>query len=367
MAGSRDPYDKLRAPAAREKARSSEAGDSDVRMKIRLTRLAAAGLVVLAWPASAGAQAFETLGSRAAGMGGAFVAVADDASAAYWNPAGFAASSFLSLVFDVSTAEVEPPDSAAGSRSGWLLALGAPALGLSYYRLRNTDLLPGPLPNAAGTDDRNNPGAGEVRLDTLVTHHVGVTLVQSIVPGLAVGATVKLVRGTATSALQPDGDRDALLDDAGDLAGEGSTKFDADIGVMATAGKVKAGITFRNVTAPEFDSAGGGPALKLERQARAGVAVLPLAGWTVAADMDLMRTPGPLGEIRNFAAGAEARIARRHYLRGGVRHNTVGEHDTAVSFGGSYGVTKSLLVDAQVTTGSDRTHRGWGIAARFGY
>ena len=37
-------------------------------------------------------------GSRAAGMGGAFVAVADDASAVYWNPAGFAAGSFFSLV-----------------------------------------------------------------------------------------------------------------------------------------------------------------------------------------------------------------------------------------------------------------------------
>ena len=136
---------------------------------------------------------------------------------------------------------------------------------------------------------------------------------------------------------------------------------------MANAGRIKAGFTLRNATEPGFDSAGGGPALKLQRQARAGLAILPHAGWIVAADLDLLKTDGPLGEVRNFAAGTEARVARRHYLRGGVRLNTVGERAPAVSVGGSFGVTASLLVDAQVTAGSDRTHRGWGISARFGY
>jgi hypothetical protein len=324
-------------------------------------------LLAVAFPDLASAQAFETIGSRAAGMGGAFVAVADDSSAAYWNPAGFAAGSYFSLVLDRAGAKVNPAADAAGSRSGLLIALGAPPVGLSYYRLRNTVLLPGPRPPAAGTDGHHNPGAGEVRLDTLITHHIGATLVQSIVPGLAVGATVKLVRGTATSAVQPDGDRDALLEDGGDLVGKGSTKFDADLGVMATAGRIKAGITLRNATAPGFGSAGGGPALKLERQARAGLAFAPLGGWLVAADLDLTKTAGPLGQVRNLAAGTEARVAKRHYLRSGVRLNTVGERATAVSVGGSYGVTPSFLVDAQVTAGSDRTHRGWGISVRFGY
>jgi hypothetical protein len=336
-------------------------------MKVALWPIA--GLVaLLAWPAPAGAQAFETLGSRAAGMGGAFVAVADDASAAYWNPAGFAAGSFLSLVLDRGTAKLNTDPDPAGSRSGWLIAVGAPALGLSYYRLRSTSLLPGPLPpGTTGTGGRNDPGPGEVRLDTLVTHHIGATLVQSVGAGIAVGATVKLVRGTATSIARPDDDRDELLEDAGDLVGLGSTKIDADLGVMATAGRLKAGLTLRNAAAPRFDSAGGGPALKLERQARMGVSALPFDGLVVAADLDLTKTAGPLGDVRNFAAGTEALVARRHYLRGGVRINTVGERAPALSFGGSYRVTASLLVDAQVTAGSDRTHRGWGISARLGY
>jgi hypothetical protein len=335
--------------------------------KIRLTRLAAVALLALASTPSASAQEFETLGTRAAGMGGAFVAVADDASAVYWNPAGFAAGSFVSMVIDFSTADVTPPTEAAGSRSSWLVAVGAPPVGLFYYRLRGTMLRPGPLATGGSGDGRNDPGVGEVRLDTLVTHHVGTTLVQSIVPGVAVGATLKVVRGTAASGVRPDGDRDDLLDAAGDLEGEGSRQFDVDLGVMASTASFKAGLTLRNATAPSFEIADGGPTLKLQRQARAGVAVVLVPGWFVSADMDLLKTEGTLGDIRHFAAGSEARIAGRHYVRGGFRLNTVGERATAVSLGGSYGLTRSLLIDAQVTAGSDRTHRGWGIAARFGY
>src|SRR3954471_12161679 len=108
----------------------------------------------------AGAQTFDAVGARAAGMGGGFVAVADDASAAYWNPAGFASGSYFSLVLDRNSAEVNPPgNGAASSRSGFLLALGMPALGLSYYRLRSV----GVRPIAAAA------GAPMVAAETLLT------------------------------------------------------------------------------------------------------------------------------------------------------------------------------------------------------
>src|SRR5215831_18017258 len=51
---------------------------------ILLTAIAA-----LALPTPARAQlVFESVGMRALGMAGAFVAVADDATATFWNPAG---------------------------------------------------------------------------------------------------------------------------------------------------------------------------------------------------------------------------------------------------------------------------------------
>ncbi|HEY0283950.1 MAG TPA: hypothetical protein VGC23_01065, partial [Vicinamibacterales bacterium] len=53
--------------------------------------------LTLTRPVSTQAQSFGGVGTRAEGMGGAFVAVADDASAIYWNPAGIATGSTFDL------------------------------------------------------------------------------------------------------------------------------------------------------------------------------------------------------------------------------------------------------------------------------
>jgi hypothetical protein len=308
--------------------------------------------------APAAAQSFDTVGTRAAGMGGAFVAVADDASAVYWNPAGFASGALFSLVLDRNSAKLDTPnDGPAASRSGFLMALGVPAVGLSYYRLRSVGLKP--LQTLVG------PAA--VEANSLVTHHIGATLVQSLAPGVAVGATLKVVRGAASSTLQPASERGDLLDDRGDLTAEGTTRFDADLGVMATAGRLKAGLTVRNVSEPSFRTPGGN-SLHLERQARAGISVAPVDGWVVAADADVLESHGPAGAIRTFAAGTEGRVHRRALVRGGFSVNTAGdERAPAVSAGASFAATASWLVDVQVTGGSDQTARGWGVAVRFGY
>lgn len=329
----------------------------------------AVAAAIVGWAGAAGAQTFETIGTRAAGMGGAFVAVADDASAAYWNPAGLAAGSLFTMVLDRTAGEVNPGGSSEGaaSGSGSLVSLGMPALGLSYYRLRAIGLTPGIPATAADRDGRKSIGTGQVRLDGLITHHFGATLLQSIAPGLAVGATLKLVRGFAASTIVPDGDREALLEDASNLSGRASSTFDADIGVMANRGRVKGGITVRNLMQPAFGSAGEPGRLTLRRQARAGLAVVPVNGWVVAGDLDLTRTPGPRGDVRSLAAGTEGRLGRKAFLRAGLRVNTAGSREPIVAAGGSYAVMGSILLDAQVTGGSDGARRGWGIAARFVY
>ena len=327
-------------------------------------------VVMAGWAGRTGAQTFETVGTRAAGMGGAFVAVADDSSAAYWNPAGFAAGNYFTMVLDRSTVRVNPGGSdGSASGSGLLVSVGMPALGLSYYRLRSTILTPGaPLAIAAALDGRKAIGTDEVRLDTLITHHSGATLVQSLAPGVAVGATVKVVRGVAASTVVRDGDRDALLGDARELSGKGTSKVDADIGVMASRGRLKVGMTVRNLTEPEFRTGGETEALALQRQTRAGIAVTIREGWAVAADLDLNRTRALLGDVRSFAAGSEGRLGRKAFIRGGLRLNTTaGPRRPLIAAGGSYAVMGSLLVDAQVTGGSDRAQRGWGISARFVY
>src|SRR6266542_1519564 len=287
-------------------------------------RYMAAAAVLLGWAATAAAQSFEAVGTRAAGMGGAFVAVADDASAAYWNPAGFASGNFFTMVLDRTTSNSDPAVPAGARKgSGVLFALGMPALGLSYYQMHSSVVAKASLKAGttgaaslkAGTTGAAGlkavasraDGADEVRLDTLVTHHTGATLLQSIGAGLAVAATLKLVRGIASSDLVPDRARDSLLADAGGLGGHGSSKFDTDIGVMASGAVFKVGLTIRNLTSPRFATARG-DALTLSRQTRAGVAVVPVDGWVVDADLDLTRTAGPLGDVREFAAGTEGRL-----------------------------------------------------------
>ena len=53
----------------------------------RLSPCVSVLLCLRAWRArAASAQTIETVGERALGMGGAFVAVADDSSATWWNP-----------------------------------------------------------------------------------------------------------------------------------------------------------------------------------------------------------------------------------------------------------------------------------------
>ena len=79
-------------------------------------------LLLIARPASVDAQTFGDIGTRAEGMGSAFVAVADDASAVYWNPAGIATGSIFDLQVSVA--------------KGSTVFVGAalPVFGLSYYR-----------------------------------------------------------------------------------------------------------------------------------------------------------------------------------------------------------------------------------------
>src|SRR5262249_55908215 len=62
-------------------------------------------VVALLWPTAALSQVYESVGIRAQGMAGAFVAVADDASATWWNPAGLATGAYVSSIFEYETGQ----------------------------------------------------------------------------------------------------------------------------------------------------------------------------------------------------------------------------------------------------------------------
>lgn len=103
--------------------------------------LLAGTALVSSWE-TVSAQGFEAVGTRALGMGGAFVA--DDASAVYWNPAGLATGAFLSLVADTNRSETRlnrsESETAAVDESGLLLGFLTSTSGFSYYRLRSNQI-----------------------------------------------------------------------------------------------------------------------------------------------------------------------------------------------------------------------------------
>lgn len=327
-------------------------------------------MVAIAAPAHA--QGLETLGSRAAGLS-AFVAVADDATAVAWNPAGLVIGPLFNISVDFGRSKAGANGAVegnlpAGEVGTTLIAIGVPPLGLSYSRITLTSIAP--VAPAAEGDPRRE--TGQVGVRTLVTSQLGATVLQSLGDHLTVGATVKLVRGSFGADTVHVQSWNEGFDRAEMLDARASTTGDVDVGGMFSAGRLRAGVVVRNLTEPTFgDEDTPGTDFTLQRHARVGMAWGDRWPGTpatiVALDADLTRVPHPAGERRDVAAGVERWLRAQHLgIRGGVRASTIGRTRPVASGGLSYAVRAGTYVDAYVAVG-DRHARGWGVAARLSY
>jgi len=324
-------------------------------------------LTLTATPASA--QVFEAVGVRALGMGGAFVAVADDATAVYWNPAGMATGQLAGasvemgwLDIDVDERSVYPAQRRVG---GSFYGFNVPVIGLFYYGVDEAGVSTRELRDRLRTtDDPRIALYVPPPIARLHTTHLGVALAQTVGPGVHVAGAFKWVRGEAGSALPIGQD---FVDEAEDLDGRTSSAFDVDLGVMVALGRVRLGVVGRNLLEPEFET-GGEVALSLERQVRAGasVAVTPLI--TAALDADLTTTTVHTGRRRAVAGGLEAWLpGRRLGVRGGVRAQTEGDARPAGTAGLSLGLTSSFWLEGYLVRGGDVADKAWGIGLRGGW
>src|SRR3954470_21779512 len=220
------------------------------------------------------AQPVDSIGVRAQGMGGAFTAVADDATATWWNPAGMAGGAYFNALIE-SGKHNEPPEErtpAGDPLSAWrtdirTIAVAFPAMGLSYYRLRLSEIQP--LGSIAGsTAVRQEGGTTEVRLATTVLSQFGATVAQSLGSHFVLGTTAKIVSAGAVTLIQPASV--ASLDGADSIDPDGETHVGLDAGGMAVFGPLRIGLTIRNLTEPQFGTGAG--SFALHRQGRLGAA-----------------------------------------------------------------------------------------------
>lgn len=330
-------------------------------------------LAIVALLGAAGTgEAQAPLGTRAAGLAGAFVGVADDASAVYWNPAGLATGAVVSAIVTFSSEETAPdgPQTAAGERhTGRMVALSLPPIGLAYYRLGAYGT-GATTPAVTGSQSREEVGRS---VHALTTSTVGVSLLQSLTEYIVVGVTPKVVRGSAALGVTADVRAHDALDRAAALAGFGSTKFDVDAGVMIAVQRLRLGLVARNLTTPEFevDTQDGGRTLELAREVRAGAAwgsTWPgITRLVLAADADLASRVTPFGDRRDVAVGIETWwMAQRLGVRGGVRRSTIGESRAAATAGISAGLRAGMLIEAHAVFGQ-KQERGWSVGVRAGF
>lgn len=326
-------------------------------------RTALAAGVLAGTALSANAQIFEVVGTRAQGMGGAFVAVADDATATWWNPAGLATGAYFSSVLERGRT-TEPGETTPGGPA-WRgdassYAIMFPALGLSYYRIRISEIAQ-PASTEDDPPDRQDQGTTGTGLRSWATSQFGASVGQSLGNHLVIASTLRLIRGgLAVSSGTAAGDP---LDAAADLDVSRETEADLDLGAMASFGRLRLGLAIKHAREPKFGE--GANRLVLRRQVRAGVAFVARGTVTVAVDADLSKTATAFGDARHLAAGAEAwLLGRRIGLRGGVSANTVGEARTSGSTGLSLAVRSGTYIDAALTSGSDRSREGWNLGLR---
>jgi len=239
-------------------------------------------------PSTVVAQTFEAVGIRAQGMGGAFVAVADDASATWWNPAGLAGGPYFSSILEYDRAA----DPSALRAQGF--AMSFPALGLSYYRLPISQMRP-TTSTEQGSASREDEG---------VLSEFGASVGQSLGNHFVLASTLHL------------------------LHAEGDTNAGLDLGAMANFSGLRIGVTVKNVTQPSFGV--GADRLDLRRQVRTGAALVGRGRGGVnqvalAVDADLTTTTTAAGDERHLAGGLELWMAQRRIgIRGGAAMNTIG-------------------------------------------
>jgi hypothetical protein len=277
-------------------------------------------------PTPAVAVEFVVVGPRAAGMGGAGVAVTTDAYATYWNPAGLAMSKSLEIriqgtiqgtnrlgianalddLNDFNPNDTSPANQAKAqniadeiNRAGATISavgaaglyvkghLGDHAFGFNVSDIATSGAFVS-TPLQITTSGGQTNLAGQMALRGLEARQVAFSYAYAFADKrFSVGVTGKAIQGAAynTTATLQGGVDPNLSDNFGKA--EISTTYGIDLGAMYRPSSwLKFGVVAKDINQPTFD-APGSLQYKLTPQVRGGVAINPWSTMTITADMDI--------------------------------------------------------------------------------
>ena len=295
-------------------------------MCIRTALLMVAAVLVVVLPGQAIAVEFVPVGPRAAGMGGAGVAITTDAYATYWNPAGLAMVKSLDIRIQ-GTVQVtgrdgiinalddlkdfNPNDTSAANQAkaqsianqinrpgATISGLGAGGIyfkghfGEHAFGFNVSDVatsggfVSSPIQVTTGGGQTNL--TGQIALRGLEARQAAFSYAYAFADKtFAVGVTGKIIQGAAynnTTNLQ-GGANPSLFNNFGHAMI--STSYGIDLGAMYRPSSwLRFGVVGKDINQPSFD-APGGLQYKLTPQVRGGVAVNPWSTMTLTADMDI--------------------------------------------------------------------------------
>ncbi len=267
-------------------------------------------------PTQAMAVEFVVVGPRAAGMGGAGVAVTTDSLATYWNPAGLAMTQTVDSRVQASGQAIDrlevratldaienftPPNPAGaqaladringGTLSGLAAGglyfkgrLGAHAVGFNVSDVATSGAFVDPSNKfvEVGGDLQ-----GAFLLRGFEARQAAFSYAYAFwEKTLAIGITAKIIQGAAayTGSVSVVGGQDVTMSD-----NFGKAKLSTDFGIDAGAiyrpsSWLRVGVVAKDINQPEFDAPDGSK-FKLNPQVRGGVAVNPYSSLTLTADM----------------------------------------------------------------------------------
>jgi hypothetical protein len=314
------------------------------------------GILLLAFSTGAAAdERFFELGARAASLGGAFTAVADDATAYYWNPAGIAFGPVVQAGLFRGENDLDRPGKGLFSDRATGFSIGYTFMGVAGTWLEST------------SSRQENDVLSTRALDTF---DLTLSILQSLpIDNLVVAGNIHYLRGTAFESDEilaglssAELDPVAISSRARSREGRSSQTWAVDLAALYEPNPwLRVGVMWRGLNEPEFETASGS-AIVSPRHARAGLAFRLPTDVLVAFDADISSRGSENDRWREMSLGAEKGFFdRRVFARVGTRVEVGSDLGArpALSLGAGAKIRFLLVEVAYLAAASDRDRAWW--------